>query len=77
MSRTLADLAPQQQGRVRAIAGDDGFAQRLFELGFTPGQTVGVIRFAPLGDPIQVRIRGFDVALRRSEAERVEIEPLG
>lgn len=76
MKRTLADLKPRQSGQVRTVAGDDGFAQRLFELGFTPGQTVDVVRFAPMGDPIQVRIRGFDVALRRSEARRVELEPV-
>jgi Fe2+ transport system protein FeoA len=72
--RTLADLGPREQGRIRTVTGDDGLTQRLWELGFTPGQKVGVVRFAPLGDPIQVRVRGFDVALRRNEARRIVIE---
>jgi len=72
--RTLADLAPSEHGRIQTVVGSDGLTQRLWELGFTPGQHVGVIRFAPLGDPIQVRVRGFDVALRRSEARRVLLE---
>lgn len=72
--RTLADLAPSEQGRIRTVIGTDGLTQRLWELGFTPGQRVGVIRFAPLGDPIQVRVRGFDVALRRNEARRILLE---
>ena len=76
MSRTLADLRPQEQGVIHGIAGADGLTQRLFELGFTPGQTVSLIRFAPLGDPLQVRIRGFDLALRRSEALRIELDPV-
>jgi Fe2+ transport system protein FeoA len=71
---TLADLAPTEHGRIQAIVGDDGLTQRLWDLGFTPGQRVGVIRFAPLGDPMQVRIGGFDFALRRSEARRVLLE---
>lgn len=71
---TLADLAPKEHGRIQTVVGDDGLTQRLWELGFTPGQRVGVIRFAPLGDPMQVRVRGFDVALRRSEARRILLE---
>lgn len=74
MSRTVADLVPREQATILAITGSDGLTQRLFELGFTPGQPVTVIRFAPLGDPMQIRIRGFDVALRRSEARRIELE---
>jgi Fe2+ transport system protein FeoA len=73
--RTLADLVPSQHGRIRTVIGTDGLTQRLWELGFTPGQRVGVVRFAPLGDPIQVRIRGFDVALRRNEARRILLQP--
>jgi Fe2+ transport system protein FeoA len=73
-ARTLADLELNQHGRIQTVVGDDGLTQRLWELGFTPGQRVGVVRFAPLGDPIQVRVRGFDVALRRSEAQRILLE---
>lgn len=73
--RTLADLAPCEEGRIRLVAGSDGLSQRLAELGFTSGQTVRVMRFAPLGDPMQIRIRGFSLALRRSEARRVELDP--
>lgn len=73
-ARTLADLGPSQEGRIQTVVGNDGLTQRLWELGFTPGQRVGVVRFAPLGDPIQVRIRGFDVALRRAEASRILLE---
>lgn len=72
--RTLADLRPQEEGRIRTVTGNDGLTQRLWELGFTPGEAVGVVRRAPLGDPVQVRLRGFDVALRRSEARRVIVD---
>ncbi len=74
MARTLAELQPAQTARIGHVAGGDGLSQRLCELGFTPGQAVAVVRLAPLGDPMQIRIRGFDVALRRREAERVVLE---
>jgi len=73
--RTLADLSPTQEGRIHSIDGIDGLTQRLSELGFTPGQSVQVVRFAPLGDPMQVRIRGFSIALRRNEARRIVLDP--
>ena len=75
MDKTLADLSPSEEGRIRAITGVDGLSQRLYEMGFTAGQPVRVVRFAPLGDPMQIRIRGFNVALRRTEARRITLDP--
>jgi len=75
MHETLADLNPTEEGRILAISGIDGLSQRLSEMGFTPGQAVRVMRFAPLGDPMQIHIRGFSVALRRNEARRILLEP--
>ena len=69
--KTLADLLPAQEGQISSITGIDSIAQRLSEMGFTPGQAVQVVRFAPLGDPMQVRLRGFSIALRRNEARRI------
>jgi Fe2+ transport system protein FeoA len=73
--KTLADLLPLQEGQNTSMTGIDSIAQRLSEMGFTPGQAVRVIRFAPLGDPMQVRLRGFNVALRRNEARRILLTP--
>ena len=75
--KTLADLAPTEKGCIQSITGADGLSQRLSELGFTPGQPVQVVRFAPLGDPMQIRIRGFSLALRRAEARRVVLDSTG
>ncbi len=71
--KTLADLRPSETGYICAVTGSDGLSQRLAEIGFTPGQAVQLIRFAPLGDPMQIRIRGFNVALRKNEARRVTL----
>ena len=52
-------------------------ARRLMEMGLLPGTTVEIRRIAPLGDPIELRLRGFSLSIRRSEAERIEIEGPG
>lgn len=72
---TVADLQRGDEAAVIAVAGEDAIAQRLAEIGFTRGTRVRLIRRAPLGDPLQVRLRGFDVALRRTEARRITVAP--
>lgn len=57
--------------RVVSVQGDDAIARRLVDLGFRPNTEVRVERVAPLGDPIQFRLHGYRLALRKSEAHRV------
>ncbi len=64
------------RGRILDILGDDGIAIRLMEMGLTEGEEIEVLGFAPLGDPIEYAVRGYRISLRKSEAARVEIEPL-
>ena len=73
---TLAELAVGSGGKVARIAGVDEISVRLLEMGLTPGVGVRVLGAAPLGDPIELELRGYRLSLRRSEAERVEIENL-
>jgi ferrous iron transport protein A len=72
----LADLRVGSRGRVRSIAGDDELSLRLMEMGLTAGVEVAVIGTAPLGDPLELELRGYRLSVRRSEAARVEVEPL-
>ena len=74
MPRTLAELAPGDRGRVVALGGAGAATRRLMDLGLIRGTTVEVIRRAPLGDPIEVRLRGFMLTLRLSEAEHITVE---
>ena len=74
MARKLADLVPGERGRVTAVGGDEEAARRLMDLGLIRGTTVEVIRTAPLGDPLEVRLRGFMLTLRRSEAEHITVD---
>jgi ferrous iron transport protein A len=74
VARPLARLQPGEKGRVTEI-GDAGAAtQRLMDMGITRGTTIEVVRAAPLGDPIEVRLRGFMLTLRRAEAEHITVD---
>ena len=73
---SLADLTVGGRARVVAIAGDDEIAQRLLEMGLTPGIDVQLIGTAPLGDPLEFEVRGYYLSVRKSEAARVDVEPL-
>ena len=71
-----ASLDRLSTGHARAITdvvGDDAVSIRLLEMGLTPGEQVRVIGRAPLGDPLEVEIRGYRLSLRHSEAARVAV----
>ncbi len=70
---TLDSLKAGESGRISAISGTGEIRRRLMEMGLLPGSTVKVVRFAPLGDPIDVEIRGYHLSLRRSEASQVSL----
>jgi ferrous iron transport protein A len=74
-ARTLDGLDPGQRGVILRVDGDPAIARRLMELGLTPGTTVEVVRRAPLGDPVELRIRRIHLSIRRSEAAHVHVEP--
>ena len=72
----LADLPIGERGRVLAILGGDELSVRLLEMGLTPGVEVALVGAAPLGDPLELELRGYRLSVRRTEAARVEIDPL-
>jgi ferrous iron transport protein A len=72
--RALAGLAPGERARVRSVGGDAEAARRLMDMGLVRGTPVEVVRRAPLGDPLEVRVRGFMLTLRAAEAAHVEVE---
>jgi ferrous iron transport protein A len=59
--------------RVVSVSGEGAVARRLMEMGIVPGAPVCVIKAAPLGDPIEVRVRGYRLALRRAEAQTIQV----
>ncbi len=74
---TLDMLHPDSRCRVTQVLGEHAVSQRLMEMGLIEGSTVEVVRFAPLGDPMEVSLHGYSLSLRKSEASLVEVEQCG
>lgn len=72
--RTLDQLKISDRGTVSTLRGVGNIQQRLLEMGVSDGAEVEVLRFAPLGDPMEIIVRGFHLTLRKSEASLVEVE---
>jgi ferrous iron transport protein A len=70
---SLDQLRVGQRGCVEAVGGDDALMQRLLEMGLIDGEEVEVLGFAPLGDPLEIRLRDYRLSLRRAEAARVQV----
>ena len=70
---TLDQLQPGQKARVDAVDGNDPLVQRILEMGLLEGDEIDVIGFAPLGDPMEIRLRDYRLSLRRAEAARVHV----
>ena len=67
----LSRMQPGEFGHVLAVRPLSGVREHLLELGFTPGTEIVVLRVAPLGDPMTVRLRGYHLSLRRREADAI------
>ncbi len=71
----LAEMAVGQSARIARVNGNGAIRQRLLDMGITRGAVVLVKRVAPLGDPIEISVRGYALAIRRFEARTVLVEP--
>jgi DtxR family Mn-dependent transcriptional regulator len=72
----LKNMKPGQKGIVLKVGSQGELKKRIIEMGITPGSVVEVERIAPLGDPIDVKIKGYHLSLRKEEAEKIDITPL-
>ncbi|MCA9132266.1 MAG: ferrous iron transport protein A [Planctomycetales bacterium] len=73
---TLADISVGQSATILEVVGEDAIAVRLMEMGITEGESVRVVGAAPMGDPLEISVRGYKLSLRRLEASRVQVERL-
>jgi ferrous iron transport protein A len=73
---TLDQLAAGQRVRIDEVRGEDALVQRLMEMGLLEGEEIEVLAFAPLGDPMEIRLRDYRLSLRRNEAARIRVTPL-
>ncbi len=74
MTKLLSQFAPGESGMVAKVNGEGALRRRLFDMGVTPGAEVTLRKKAPLGDPLEVTLRGYELTLRKSEAACVEMK---
>ena len=72
--RTLRDVKIGESVKVKALKGEDPVKRRIMDMGITKGVEIYLRKVAPLGDPIEVSVRGCELTLRKSEAENIEVE---
>ena len=73
-TKTLDHLLPGQSGRVRRVKGSGAIHRRILDMGISKGALIEMKLEAPLRDPIKIKVRGYALSLRRSEARTIEIE---
>ncbi|MBQ3725165.1 MAG: ferrous iron transport protein B [Oscillospiraceae bacterium] len=71
----LRELKPGQSGVITAVGGGGALRQHFLDMGVIPGATVTVTKLAPMGDPMELRIRGYELTLRLSDAEKIDVTP--
>lgn len=74
MEKRLNEFVPGEKGVVKRILGEGKIRRRLFDMGVTPGADIVLRKLAPLGDPVEVTLRGYELTLRKAEAECVVME---
>lgn len=77
MDKTLDKLVIGEYGNVKFIGGEGRVRRRMLDMGITPGTEVYLRKMAPLGDPIEITIRGYELTLRKAEASLVLIDVKG
>ncbi len=73
MKKLLSDLKIGDEATIATVLGEGRVRRRLFDMGVTPGAKVYLKKKAPLGDPIEVTIRGYELSLRKDEAMLIEV----
>ncbi|MGN1294775.1 MAG: ferrous iron transport protein A [Bacilli bacterium] len=74
MIKRLDEFVVGETGLIKKVDGEGRLRKRLFDMGVTPGAEVYLRKKAPLGDPIEINIRGYELSLRKSEAKLVSLE---
>ena len=73
-NKLLSEFSVGERGSVKAVSGEGKMRRRLFDMGVTPGAEIFLRKKAPLGDPLEVTIRGYELTLRKTEAACVVME---
>ncbi|MDE6294172.1 MAG: ferrous iron transport protein A [Clostridiales bacterium] len=71
MEKKLSEFTVGDEGEVKQVGGEGRIRRRLFDMGITPGAKIVMRKLAPLGDPMEVTVRGYELTLRKTEADCV------
>ncbi len=71
---TLDQLKPGEQAIIRAVGGEGALRCRLLDMGLIPRTTIRLQKVAPMGDPIEIYVRGYELTLRKDDAKKIEVE---
>jgi len=74
MNTTLDQLKTGSRGVIKSIGGEGALRRRLLDMGLTPNTTVMVRKVAPLGDPIELHLRNYELTIRQEDAKKIEIQ---
>ncbi len=72
--KTLKDVSIGQTVKVKKLSGEGPVKRRIMDMGITKGVEIYVRKVAPLGDPVEVTVRGYELSLRKADAEMIEVE---
>lgn len=74
--KNLSELEIGKKGIVITVGGEGALRRRLLDMGITPKTVVMVRKVAPLGDPIEINLRGYELTLRRDDAQKIQVEEI-
>jgi len=74
MPRTLADLKPGESGVVDVVGGEKALHRHLLDMGITPGVSILLQKTAPMGDPVELHLRGYALTLRLEDARKITLK---
>lgn len=74
MEKALSELLPGEKGIVKKVTGNSMVKRRIVDMGVVAGTIIEVKKFAPLGDPMEIKVKGFNLSLRKKEADIIELE---
>ena len=71
----IDELMPGQNGIIESVGGEGELRDRLLDMGLTPGTNILMRKAAPLGDPLQISLRGYELTIRKVDAARISVKP--
>jgi ferrous iron transport protein A len=74
MLQPLSQLQPGEKGVVAKVIGTGPIHRRIIDMGIVPGTMIKVEKYAPLGDPMEIKVKGFNLSLRKAEAATIQVE---